>query len=415
MTTQSTDATDATAKANRGGRARQVSSPLRAARLAVSTIFFANGFVVASWAARIPAVREQLGLSTSALGLALLATAVGSLLAMSQAGALAARVGSRPVIVVAGVCFCATLPLLALAPSLPLLAGALLLYGAGNGAMDVAMNTQGVAVERRYGRPIFTAFHALFSLGGLAGAFVGGLVAARGTTPLPHFLVAAVVMGGVVVVASQFLLPPSADAGGAGSAFAWPTRALLALGLVAFCIVLGEGAISDWSAIYLAGTAHTGPGLAAAGYAAFSLLMAAGRLTGDRLTLWLGPAALVRAGGLTAAAGLLLALLVPWAPLALLGFALVGAGFSVVFPIALSAAGRTPGMAPGNAIAAVAACGYFGFLVGPPVIGFAASALNLRLALGVVVLLSGLAALLAPTTGRAAAPDEGEEHAVPLD
>ena len=285
---------------------------------------------------------------------------------MNLAGYLAARLGSRPVIVVAALAMCAVFPLLAIAPTLPLLVGALVLYGAANGSMDVAMNTQGVAVERRYGRPILTSFHALFSLGGLVGAFAGGVAAARGLAPLPHFLGAAALGAGTVIAATRFLLPARADAGGLGVSFARPTRALLALGLVALCVVLSEGSVADWSAIYLAGTVHTGPGLAAAGFAAFSLLMAVGRLAGDRLALRVGPATLVRCGGFVAATGLALALAIPWAPIAIAGFALVGAGFASVFPLAISAAGRTLGLASGTAVATVATCGTLATWSAPP-------------------------------------------------
>jgi MFS family permease len=287
------------------------------------------------------------------------------------------------------------LPLLALAPTFPALVAALVLFGASNGSMDVAMNTQGVAVERRYARSILNSFHACYSLGGLAGALAGGLVASGGLAPLPHFLGVALLGVCLTLTAARFLLPAQVDAQGTRVAFARPSRAILALGLVAFCVVLGEGAIADWSAVYLNGTLRTGAGLAAAGYAAFSVVMAAGRGVGDRLTARLGAGTMVRLGGLVAAAGLTLALVVTWAPIAILGFGLVGAGFSVVFPLTLSAAGRTAQLAPGTAIAAVATCGYVGFLVGPPVIGLAADGLSLRLALGLVVVLSLCAAAFA--------------------
>jgi predicted MFS family arabinose efflux permease len=254
------------------------------------------------------------------------------------------------------------------------------------------MNTQGVAVERQYGRPILNSFHACYSLGGLCGALLGGLVAARGLAPLPHFVGIALFSAILSLSVTRLLLPARAEIEGRGAAFAFPTRALLALGFVAFCVVLGEGAMADWSSVYLTSALHTGAGLAAAGYAAFSVVMALGRGVGDRLTARLGPRTMVRVGGLVAAAGLTLALTGLWVPLAILGFGLVGAGFSVLFPLTLSAAGRTSKQASGTAIAAVATCGYMGFLVGPPVIGFVADALSLRIALGVVVVLSVVAA-----------------------
>jgi fucose permease len=178
--------------------------------------------------------------------------------------------------------------------------------------------------------------------------------------------------------------------------------------VIAFCVLLGEGAMADWSAVYLSGTLETGPGFAAAGYAAFSLTMAAGRLIGDRLVQRLGPVTLVRSGGALAALGLGLSLAVGQPAVALVGFACAGAGFSIVFPVALSAAGRAKGVAPGPAIAAVSTAGYSGFLVGPPAIGFLAEAVGLGTALYVVVLLSATIAVLSRTVG-AAARGKGEE------
>ena len=371
----------------------------QSARVGVAILFFLNGMSFATWATRIPAVQARLALTPGELGLTLFGTAAGALVAMNLSGYLAARFGSRSVTTIAALSLCLMLPLLALAPTLPALVTTLVLFGASNGSMDVAMNTQAVAVERQYGRPILNSFHACYSFGGLVGALVGGFVASHGIAPLPHFLGIALLCTILTLSAARSLLPTHTDAQRTGVAFARPTRAILALGLVAFCVVLGEGAIADWSAIYLNGTLRTGAGLAAAGYAAFSVVMAVGRGVGDPLTARLGPRTMVRLGGLVAALGLTLALVVNWIPIALLGFGLVGAGFSVVFPLTLSAAGRTSKQAAGSAIAAVATCGYVGFLVGPPVIGFVADVLSLRIALGFVVLLSLCAAVFARAVG----------------
>ena len=397
----------------------QVSIPVpRSARLAVALLFFLNGAVFATWVTRIPAIQSKLLLTPGQLGLALLGIAAGALVAMNLSGFLSTRFGSRSVTTIAALCLCAILPLLALVPTLPALVATLLLFGASSGSMDVAMNTQGVAVERRYGRPILNSFHACYSLGGLSGALASGLIASLGLAPLPQFLGVALLFVLLTLAVTRLLLPAEAEVGeeGKGVTFAFPTRAVLALGLVAFCVVLGEGAMADWSAVYLTGTLHSGAGLAAAGYAAFSIVMAGGRGVGDRLTARLGPKTMVRLGGLVAATGLALALIGIWIPIAILGFGLVGAGFSVLFPLTLSAAGRTTKQAYGTAIAAVATCGYMGFLVGPPVIGFIADALSLRFALGVVVVLSLLAAASARAVDGPASAPQGQvpaaiEHA----
>jgi MFS family permease len=372
---------------------------LRTARLAVASHFFLTGTLFATWATRIPAVQTRLALNTGELGLALLATAIGELVTMNLSGYLAARFGSRSVTTIASGGLCVMLPILALTPTLPALMATLFLFGASFGAVNVAMNTQGVAIEQRYRRPILNSFHACYSLGGLSGALIGGLIAAHNIAPLPNFLGLALPGLLLTLFVSRFLLPAHTDAQGTGVAFARPTHILLVLGLVAFCVLLGEGAMADWSAVYLNTVLRSGAGLAAAGYAAFSIVMALGRALGDRLTSRLGSRTMVRLGGLVAAAGITLALTVPWVPLALVGFGLVGAGFSVVFPLTLSAAGHTSQQASGTAIATVAACGYLGFLVGPPAIGFAADVLSLRLALGLVVILSLCAALCARAIG----------------
>ena len=373
---------------------------LRRARVAVVTIFFLNGFGFASWVVRIPAIQAKLGLSEGLLGLALLGIAVGGLASMSVAGWLSARFGSRPVVGVTAALAASTLVLPSLASSLVFLMLALLLYGAGHGALDVSMNSQASLVEKEYRRPIMSSFHAAFSFGGLAGAATGGLLASLGVGVAVHLSTITVVTLAALVPAYRALLPASADVA-EGPAFARPTWALAGLGIIAFCVLLGEGAMADWSAVYLEGTLGTGPGLAAAGYAAFSLMMGLGRLVGDRLIERFGVSRVVRAAATLAAVGLGTSLLVGEPVVALAGFGAVGAGFSVVFPAALSAAGRTGEMSAGPAIAAVSTVGYFGFLSGPPAIGFAAEAVGLGGALGLIVVSSTMIVVLARTVGAA--------------
>ena len=358
-------------------------------RLAVLGVFFANGVVIGTWVVRIPAVQQRLGLGEGLLGVALLGAAVGALAAMPLVGALVSRFGSRRVVGTTALLLSLSLVTPALAPNLFSLVLALMLLGAANGGLDVSMNAQAVVVERGYGRPIMSSFHAAWSFGGLAGAALGGLLASVGVGPLPHFSAVAVLSAIAFAGAYKALLPSHADASEEGApAFARPTRALFGLGIISFCVLLGEGAMGDWSAVYLDSTLGTGPGFAAAGYAAFSVSMAFGRLFGDKLTERLGSATLVRSCGAIAAVGLGLALAVAEPLVALVGFACAGAGFSIVFPAALSAAGRTEGMAPGPALAAVSTAAYTGFLVGPPFIGFLAELTGLGYALYLVVALS---------------------------
>jgi MFS family permease len=368
--------------------------PFRA-RAAVTSLFLAHGFLFGTWVARIPAVQDDLDLGEGELGAALLFLTLGAVLAMPVAGWIVAREGSRATARQTVVVFAALLPGIALAPSLLLLALALLLFGAAAGSLDIAMNAHGVEVERRYARPILSSFHAGWSFGGLVGAGVGALAAWAGIGLLPHFTAVAVVIGVSGLLASAALLPAGADRPESPPRFARPPRQLLALAALAFCGLFAEGAAADWSAVYLAGPLDAGAGLAALGFAAFSVAMAGFRLLGDRLTTRWGPVALMRRGALVAGGGLAAALLIGHPVAALIGFACMGAGLAAVVPVAFRAAGSLAGVPAGGGIAALTTVGYTAFLVGPPVIGFAAEVAGLPLALGIVVILLGVLAALA--------------------
>jgi MFS family permease len=272
------------------------------------------------------------------------------------------------------------------------LAAALVVYGALAGAMDVAMNTQAVDVERAYRRPVMVAFHALFSFGGMTGAAMGGLAAAKGLRPLPHLVAVGVTLAVATFFATRRLLPDDPEALARPPEFSLAAiRPLVPLGTIAFCILLGEGAMADWGAVYL--TEYTSQGAAATGYAVFSLTMAVGRLAGDWLRMKIGSVNLVRLGGAIAAAGLAAGLAAGGVAPTLIAFACAGAGFSTIFPITLSAAGHK--VASPTGVAAVTGIGYLAFLAGPPAIGLLADAVTLRVALGLTVILSAIAALLA--------------------
>lgn len=371
----------------------------RSARVAVSSIFALNGALLANWISRIPAVKSQLALNDAELGLALLGLAIGALMAFPVAGWFISRVGSRRVMVTGILLMCAALPAAALAPSLPLLALALVFLGAGNGATDVAMNAQAVEVEKAYGQPILSSFHAMWSLGSLLGAGMGGLLAGAGLTPVSHFLPVAVVVAlGVVLVRPRLL--PGAERAAAGPVFSRPPRALLGVGLLIFGAAIGEGAMADWSGVYLRDELGTSEAFAAAGYASFAGAMLIARLLGDALTTRWGAVGMAAQGGLVAAVGLSFGLLAatPW--VVLVGFACVGWGLASAFPLAFGAAGNTPGMNEGVALAAVATMGYSGFLLGPPLIGFLAEATSLRFALSTVVVFALMVAALSPSLRR---------------
>jgi len=363
---------------------------MREARVALTFVFLADGVMVGSWASRIPAVKDGLGLTTSQLGVALFAMSLGALVSMPLAGWLDERVGSARIALVALLGGGSSLWLAGVAGSLGALVGALALFGAGFGAVNVAGNAQGIALERAYGRSILSSFHAAFSAGGLIGAAAGGLAAARGVEPPAHFAAVAVTLALVAFGAGRLL--PRADVGCETFALVRPPRALLLLGCAAFFTLLAEGAAADWSAVYLRGSLGSTAAFAALGYTAFSLAMVASRLAGDRLDETIGPAALAGGGGVVSAVGLAAALAIGTTPAALVGFAAMGAGLGVMVPVIFRTAGTTPGVTPGIGIAAVSTIGFLGFLAGPPAIGIAADVIGLRAALATTTTASVLAA-----------------------
>lgn len=354
-------------------------------RIAVATVFFANGAGLASWIPHIPTVQARLGLGPSVLGLALLAMAAGALVGIPLSGWATARAGSRTIVRATALVFFVALPLPILAPSLGALVAALFVLGAGNGALDVSMNAQAVAIEVRAPRPIMSSLHGMWSLGGLTGAGLAALALARGVSPARHVAAAVVSFGGATALAVTALLPPAADVAGDDRRFAWPTRSMLGLGVIAFLGLLIEGAMGDWSAVYLQRTLGTTSATAALGFAAFSLTMAAGRFTGDALVARFGNERVVRRCTGAAALGLGIALVLSTPIAAIAGFACVGFGIANLIPIVFRAAGGLAGVAPSEGIAAVGTFGYVGFLAGPPTIGFVAEAMTLPAALGLLV------------------------------
>jgi fucose permease len=376
------------------------------ARTAVTIVFALNGLLYGAWAARLAAVGNRLDLDPGELGIALGFIAAGALVAMPISGRATSRYGSRATTTVALMIFCVAAGLAPAAPSLALLCAACALMGAGGGALDVAMNAHAVAVERVYGRPILSTFHAFFSLGGLIGALLGAAgaaVAIDARVELAALAALSVVIG---AVATRALLPASADAGGKRAPRAERPRAridshLMLLGALAFFCLMCEGAAADWSAVYVDRDLSASAATAGLAFAAFSVTMVAVRFAGDALTERFGPTALVRGGAMVAAVGLGLALVVASPAAALFGFACLGAGMSIVIPqVFRAAAGTAEAGQSGPALATVTTIGYTGFLAGPPLIGAFAHLTSLPLALGVLPLLALAMVVLAPATSR---------------
>jgi MFS family permease len=356
--------------------------------VAVAVAFAVHGAVNGSFATRIPWIRERLGLSAGALGIALLVPALGALLAMPATGALVHRLDGRAVTRVLLGAFAVVLALPALAPGLGGLCLALLVYGALAGMADVAMNTQGVALEERLGRPVMSGLHGAWSVGGIVGSALGVVAAHADLDARIHLGIMAMVLLVVSQVAGRRLpaAPPSAVE---PPRLAWPTRPVLLIGLVGFGAVFAEGASADWCAVYLRDVMGTSAATAAAAYTGFAAAMALGRLTGDRVVARFGAVEVVRAGGALATAGALLVVLARTPLLGIPGFALIGLGIATVVPLAFAAGGRAVPHA-GQGIAAVATIAYGAGLAAPGAIGAIADLASLPAAFVVVATLTAL-------------------------
>ncbi|MBT2409686.1 MFS transporter [Streptomyces sp. ISL-12] len=376
----------------------------------VLTVFFAlDGFVFAGWVVRIPAIKEQTGASASALGLALLGVSAGAVVTMTLTGRLCRRYGSHPVTVVCAVLLCLSVALPPLTHSALALGAVLLVFGSAYGGINVAFNSAAVDLVNVLRRPIMPSFHAAFSLGGMVGAGLGGLVAGS-LSPLWHLLGLTVVgllvtlFAGRVLLRCPPLVPPDRSPQSDEAprkADARTRRLVVTFGLIALCSSYGEGAMADWGALHLEQDLDASPGVAAVGYSCFALAMTVGRLTGTALLERLGRTPTVVAGGTVAVAGMLLGSLAPSVWAALFGFAVTGLGLANIFPVAVERAGALGG--PGG-VATASTLGYGGMLLGPPAIGFMADWFSLPAALTSVAVLAGVAVVVAVCNRRVTAP-----------
>lgn len=360
--------------------------PILRQRIAVNIAFFINGFVYASWVSRLPRIQELYLANDRTISFVLLALSTGAVLAMPFTGWIIIRNGSRRVTLMSVILFCILVPFMPFFSfwlyAIPLF----FLVGALTGMLDVAMNAQAVIVEREYGKPIMTSFHALFSIGMAMGAWCGSFFAEGDWSLFTHFSGVAAVSLLLSLWMSMNLVQdkPSSDAVQEGPLFRLPNAALISVGIIAFCCMLGEGAIADWSVNYMENIARADKATAPIALAAFAVAMTAGRLLGDRARKKVGDIKLIGLGGVVSCTGLILAIAGPLPFIVIGGCFLTGLGLSTIVPIAYSIAGNTKDLPSGVGLAMVTTVGYTGFLVGPPLIGFIAEWQSLRLALSVV-------------------------------
>ncbi len=383
--------------------APSITVPPATAAWALRAQFFVSGALFATWGVHVPTVKAHFGLGERALGLAMLASGVGALLALMQAGRLVGRFGPRALSGVTGLAGCLGIAGLIAFDSYGALVALLLAFGIAVSLFDVSINAEATEIERLTGRSLMSGFHGMFSLGGMAGAAAGSALTGRaGWTAQQHLTLAAT--AGLAIVCAGCLgmlrMAPGGGVGGdgdggSGPRLSLPRGPLFLIGLLAAMGLMAEGALYDWSVLYMRQALLSDAGTAALAYASFSGAMAAGHFGGDAVRARVSSVPLLRASGWLAAAGMALALLVPHPGVALAGFALVGLGLSNVVPILFSSAAKVPGVTPAHGIAAVSSIGYLGMMAGPPVIGFIAESTSLKTGLFTVVAFAACFALAA--------------------
>ena len=368
-------------------------------RVGAAACFLVTGVISASWASRVPAIKEDLSLSDGQFAIALLGLEGGAVIGLQLGGLMVPRTGSRRALIASLLAFSAALLGPAVAPSVLVLAASLFLFAALNSVVDVALNAQGVAVQRLMGRPTLSGMHAMHSLGGVLGAGVGALAARLGVEPSPHFLLAAAVTVVVGLSVMPLLLPSwvdaeeetwgdaMADTNGLTQWFSGWSGPIALLGALAFCFTLAEGAGLNWSAVYVANSLGATEALGAIGLGVFLGAVTLGRLVGDRLVSRFGSVGVFRAGAVVAGLGFGGALVVNTPVAGLIGLGLLGAGIANALPLAIAAGGNAPGETPATAAARVSTLGYLGSFIGPVLVGGLASLSSLPFALGLPALL----------------------------
>ena len=389
---------------------------LRRARWACRAQFGALGLVAGAWGAHVPSVKQTYGLSEGSLAWVLLAGGLGAVLSLMFAGRVVGALGVPRATLLAGASICACLAVVLLWPGLWLLVPMMLFFGATMSLMDVAINSEGTLLETLGGQAVMSNLHGCYSVGGMVGAALcGALLAAGVSAPLQLVGLALVSVPCVALACRAMLAHQPAAAGGQADGtgtnpatdahFAWPRGLLLLIGLLIFVGMLAEGVMYDWCVLYLKQELGMPQATAALGYAAFAGAMAVARFGGDALRERVSERRLLRVGALLSAGAMAVVLLAGQPALALVGYALAGAGLAPVVPILFNAATRVPGVSRAAAIASVSSVGYAGFMVGPPLMGGLAHATSLTVAMGVVVASSLLLAL-----GAGRVPAAGPQH-----
>lgn len=363
-------------------------------RTAISVYFFVFGLIFSTWASRIPSFKDSFNFDEAQLGAILFSLPLGALAALPPSGWIVHKFGSKLIGISSLIIYSTLLFLLSIANTVPVFAVVLFFFGFIGNVTNISMNTQGLSIQQLLGKPILSSLHAMWSVGAFLAAVVSGLTMELGYSTKQHFLLMAIIIPVISLGLSSYLVKDK-NVEGPQKIFALPTKGLLLFGFICFCVAMSEGAMVDWSSLYYRMSLEDIQKISTAGYTAFAFFMAVGRFMGDRLVQSLGYKRVIKLNGLFILAGMIIALAVkiPWA--VIIGFSMVGLGVSSVFPVVYIIAAKNKSMAPSAALAAVSSVGFTGFLLGPPIIGFVAQEIGLRLALVIVAILGFAIWLLA--------------------
>ncbi|NBB30473.1 MFS transporter [Cellulophaga sp. BC115SP] len=370
------------------------SNHAKAARLATNALFFISGLSFSSWASRIPDVKEKLGLGDAALGTVLFAMPIGSLSALPLAGVIINYIGSRKVTLIAAIIYLLSMPFLGIASQGWQLAIALFIFGFGGDLLNISMNVQAVNVEKTMSKSIMSSFHAIFSIGFMIGAALGGILASQGISTVWHLSTVGILDIIVALFVYQYLIAQDFKSSEAQPLFALPDKSLMLLGVICFCGMLCEGAMADWSVLYFKQILGNASKYATSAFTAFSITMVIGRIIGDKTVAKLGLKKTLILNCSLVTIGMILALALPISWTVILGFSITGLGLSTVVPLIYSEAGHSKTMSAGVALAAISTVGISGFMIGPVMIGYIAEFTSLKIALFSLVILGGLGTIL---------------------
>ena len=363
-------------------------------RVALGALFFFMGICFASWAARIPDIQSKFQLSEGQLGTLLLCLPIGSMVGLPIAGWSVHHYGSRIVILICSFAYALSLPLIGLAPNLWVIAPVLILFGMLGNIMNISLNTQALGLENQLGKSILASFHGVWSMAGFTGAGLGAGMIFLSFSPAAHYVVVALLSILMILLSQKFVINDKQAAGEEGGlVLRKPDSLLFRVGLISFLGMMAEGCMFDWSGVYFKKIVEAEPELVSLGYVCFMGAMASGRFVTDKAINRYGKIPVLQVSGILIFLGLLLAVLFPSLYTAALGFLMVGFGVASIVPVAYGIAGRSKLYSPSVALAMVSTLSFFGFLVGPPLIGFIAEAFNLKISFALIAI-NGLGILL---------------------